>query len=279
MKTLIRTRHFLDGTYYVHTNENRSHFLYGFSFVGHLVLGEGHSVFREGCDSFALIRVAEGRGQLVAGDRTYFLTEGQLAFYDQMEPCRFSAVDAFPLVVDCVYLYGPNLRQMYNRFYGEYGNLLPHYDGELFARTTSELYHGRADAYTISAAVYELLMDLMRYCKEGEPTGVGLAVEFIRDHFSEDIKLDDMARAAYLSKYYFLRKFKEYTGMTPKEYLEEVRFEQSKQFLNDAQLSVEEVACAVGCKDARTLVALFRERTGVTPSVYRKYALENLKEP
>lgn len=267
---LIRTRHLLDGSHFVHTAGTRNGYLYGFDFAGHLVVGRDHSVFRQGFDAFCLTYVAEGTGRLVLDGTVHHPAAGQLAFYDLMQPNLFTAADG-PLVVESLYVYGPNVRQIYDRFHAEYGNLLSGFDGGRFTRAVRELYSAEAEAWRISEIVYGLLMEVLSYCHEQDGSDVARAVAFIREHFSEDITLEDMAGAAFLSKYYFLRKFRSRTGMTPKEFLEEVRFDRSKQLLENSGMSVEAIAESVGCKDARTLVSLFRERTGVTPSAYRTY--------
>ena len=54
---------------------------------------------------------------------------------------------------------------------------------------------------------------------------------FIDKHFSENINLDKIASKALVSKFHFIRLFKKYYGRTPNQYLQEIRIENAKKFL------------------------------------------------
>ena len=98
---------------------------------------------------------------------------------------------------------------------------------------------------------------------------VAEAKQYISAHLHEPLQLSDIARRLYLSTAYFSRLFKEKTGMTFSEYLAGCRVERARRLLATTDLSVSEVAAAIGYQEANSFSRLFKTRTGQTPSDYR----------
>ncbi len=91
---------------------------------------------------------------------------------------------------------------------------------------------------------------------------------YIGKHFSEDINLDKIAASALISKFHYIRLFKKYYGRTPNQYLQEVRIEKAKKFLEKGK-SIDEVCIAIGFASKPSFISLFKKMTGVTPLVYQ----------
>lgn len=96
------------------------------------------------------------------------------------------------------------------------------------------------------------------------------AVDFIRNHYSGPISLEDLADQCRISKPHLIRSFKRYLNCTPHEYLLSYRLRQSKQRLVGSNSSVEEVAEQCGFNSASHFTRAFRSSTGMTPSEFRK---------
>jgi transcriptional regulator GlxA family with amidase domain len=79
-----------------------------------------------------------------------------------------------------------------------------------------------------------------------------------------------MASFSGLSERSFKRRFARATGMSPLEYIQTLRLEESKQVLETTDLSVEAVAVQVGYEDASFFGRLFRRKVGLTPAQYRR---------
>lgn len=82
--------------------------------------------------------------------------------------------------------------------------------------------------------------------------------------------LPEMALAAGLSTFHFLRRFKRATGTTPWRYLTDLRLAKARSLLADPAMGVREAAAAAGFSDPAYFSRLFRQRTGRTPSAYRR---------
>jgi AraC-like DNA-binding protein len=103
----------------------------------------------------------------------------------------------------------------------------------------------------------------------GDSRTVRLAKDYIADHKSDPIKLDQIARALHISPSHFCRKFKLETGLTFVGYVNRVRVEQAKILLHNKNLRVTEVAYDVGFQSLAHFNRTFRKLVGISPTEYR----------
>lgn len=87
--------------------------------------------------------------------------------------------------------------------------------------------------------------------------------------YSKPLTLDEMARAAHLSKFHFARAFAAAYGETPRSYLTRRRIERAKDLLRAANLTVTEVCYLVGFSSLGSFSSRFRELVGRSPNQYR----------
>ncbi|MGK2959088.1 MAG: helix-turn-helix domain-containing protein [Acidimicrobiales bacterium] len=93
--------------------------------------------------------------------------------------------------------------------------------------------------------------------------------DYIEAHLAEDISLRDLAVVAGLSTHHFGEAFKTSTGTSPHRYLIERRIHRAKELLLGADLSIVEIAFAVGFASHSHFTGNFRKLTGTTPSRFR----------
>lgn len=105
---------------------------------------------------------------------------------------------------------------------------------------------------------------------EGQVTPFQTALAlWIRQHFSEDVALEDAAASMGMSQFYFSRQVKAATGKTFLEFFTEYRIEKAKQCLQVTELSVGDVGRIVGYSDSNYFTKVFKRMTGLTPSQWR----------
>jgi AraC family transcriptional regulator len=97
------------------------------------------------------------------------------------------------------------------------------------------------------------------------------AIAYLQANYWRDVKLEDMATAVHLSPFHLARQFKRVTGLTPHQYLVQVRVNAARSLLTagSGQRSLAEVASAVGFADQSHLTRQFKRHFGVTPSRLR----------
>ncbi len=94
-------------------------------------------------------------------------------------------------------------------------------------------------------------------------------LEYIDDHYMEDIALEDVADAAAFSKYHFSRLFKQYTGLTFWDYLCRRRIKAAEAYMADPNCSITDAAMSSGFPSISTFNRLFKRIRGCTPREYR----------
>lgn len=100
------------------------------------------------------------------------------------------------------------------------------------------------------------------------------AKKFIDKNYSNEISLDDIAGAAFISKFHFLRLYKKYYGKTPYQYLTEVRIIKAKELLK-AGHSVSETCYLLGFNSLSSFSILFKKLGGSSPSDFAEKAIFN----
>jgi AraC-like DNA-binding protein len=99
------------------------------------------------------------------------------------------------------------------------------------------------------------------------------ARDLVDREYASPLDLDRLASSAGVSKYHFLRCFRDTYGMTPARYLAERRIERAQDLLRATNLTVTEVCMLVGYTSLGSFSTKFRDLVGVTPSAYQaRYA-------
>lgn len=93
------------------------------------------------------------------------------------------------------------------------------------------------------------------------------AMEFLAEDLDRKMSLDEVARAAGLSRYHFLRVFKQQTGLPPHLFRTLRRIDRAKQLLRDGQ-PLAQTALKVGFSDQSHFTNTFHKYTGATPGQY-----------
>ncbi len=100
------------------------------------------------------------------------------------------------------------------------------------------------------------------------------AVALIDKQLHTEIRLDQVAREAGMSKFHFCRHFKHVTELTFREFLARRRIARAVELLRDQTRSVSEVYLDVGFKNLSHFSRVFLKLTGKSPSRYRRLAHE-----
>ena len=97
-----------------------------------------------------------------------------------------------------------------------------------------------------------------------------MALQYIDEHIGGSLSVEVLARHVGYSATYFTKKFKRALGVTPTEYIANLRISFAKQYLAAGNLSVQEIAVALGFCDASYFSHFFKSKTGLYPVYYRK---------
>jgi len=95
---------------------------------------------------------------------------------------------------------------------------------------------------------------------------------FIENNFKDNITLDDMAEHVGMSKFHFLRIFKEFVGVTPIQFLQSLSLNYAKEHLKNSS-SIMESSLDMGLSSTSRLHDMFINIIGVTPKQYKELGL------
>ena len=93
---------------------------------------------------------------------------------------------------------------------------------------------------------------------------------YVNQHFKEFISLSGVADEFHMNAAYLGRLFQKTTGVSFKQYVNELRIEEAKRLLLFTDMMIYEIAAEVGFSESKYFITRFTEMTGVSPAEYRK---------
>jgi len=125
----------------------------------------------------------------------------------------------------------------------------------------------------LAEAVLAILSD--RNCVTDDPPArnrqrISDVVRYIEEGADQPLGLDDLADVARMSKYHFLRTFRQVLGVTPYQLLLNMRMRRAAVALRTTSASIAAIAFASGFGDLSTFNARFREVAGMSPRAFRR---------
>lgn len=98
---------------------------------------------------------------------------------------------------------------------------------------------------------------------------IAQAIEFLRLNHKRQPSLDEAAAHVHLSPFHFQRMFKDWAGVSPKQFLQYLSIEHAKSILKDKQASLFDTAYETGLSGTGRLHDLFIKIEGMTPGEYK----------
>jgi AraC-like DNA-binding protein len=122
------------------------------------------------------------------------------------------------------------------------------------------------DTYSILLA----LTQAQRYLPTYKQQKIAPAMEYISQHYNENIRNDTLAAVAGMSTVYFRKLFTSVMGISPITYVHHLRIEKAKEMLKSDYGSLSDVARSLGYPNLYDFSRDFKKHTGVAPSKYEE---------
>ncbi|MCC8081904.1 MAG: response regulator [Lachnospiraceae bacterium] len=146
-----------------------------------------------------------------------------------------------------------------------------------FYKMQDELQRKVESQFTMSAlkkCIHNHYADLLNRIYEKGKSEEKVLIEdvknYIRQHYTEDLSIKELAEVACVSQNYFSAMFKKETGQNYKAYLTSIRMEEALRLLRETDDKTYEIAERVGYNNVRRFVDAFKQIYSVSPMEYRK---------
>ncbi len=96
-----------------------------------------------------------------------------------------------------------------------------------------------------------------------------LATDYIYAFYYRDVSLEELSKVSMLSKFHFLRAFRQVFGVAPHKFLNTVRIAKAKDLLS-SELTIAQISKTIGISDPSSFSRLFKKEVGVYPTVFKK---------
>ena len=230
-------------------------------------------------DYYILHFITKGKGRFVIGDKEYILKKGDCfllppkitTYYeaDKKNPYIYywvgfdgieskGLLEKTGLVLDDNYVIHP---KNFNSVF------------EMFSNFDVSTTNNSAIPYQFVGKLYLLFSEIMSdQSSENEQKSnyVDLAINYMNLNYAKNISIELLSRIVGVDRTYFYRLFKESTKISPKEYLSNLRIEKAKMLLCNSNMNIKEIALSVGFSNYLSFERVFKEKSGVNPTIYRK---------
>ena len=100
---------------------------------------------------------------------------------------------------------------------------------------------------------------------------------YIEEHYAENLTLDDLLAMTDFGKSYLLRSFTKQTGVSPYRYLQTIRLDKARKFLEQGIAPIDAAGMA-GFADQSHFTHFFKEFIGLTPKQYQRIFQNNTEQ-
>lgn len=125
---------------------------------------------------------------------------------------------------------------------------------------------------TFSDIAYSMIVDKPETLNIQEyPDPLKKAIVYIKEHYNEQITLDDLCKNAYVSKQMLIRYFNKYFGKSPLVYITEYKLNLIRSLLTSSEdISIKEICSLFGFNDQCYFSRVFKKHIGKSPTEYIK---------
>jgi AraC-like DNA-binding protein len=235
-----------------------------------------------GREGYLILYTLSGKGELRCGEERLILSAHSLTMIDCRLPYELRCVGngGEPWSFYWLCFVGETCDSLYatatDDGYATYKAEDPPLVEAEFARILTLIHQPGVEAsFTLSHSISQLVTMLIHLQCASSPKRsrhletIARATSYIREHYATALDIDQLAKQAQLSKYYFIKLFKDFMNSAPYEYIILYRIDEAKKYLRVTGMKISQVSVAVGFNDECNFIRTFKRLTGFTPLQYR----------
>ena len=236
----------------------------------------------DGRQDYLLLILVKGLLYVQSGEQQLTMYPGQMLLFHPHQPQFYSTQPGIPYETRWIHFSGIGCESLLSEL--DFSFCTPLHlksirEAErITADMTGEYLRKKPRYETILAGQFLTLLGLLsRIVYAAEDGGRGTWEPRLEEtrkeifyYYDQPLKIDDLAKLSGLSKSRYLFLFKKQYGVSPYNYQIMLRIDNAKTLLQSSDLSIRQIAERVGYSDQNYFSRLFMQRTGYTPTAYRK---------
>ena len=249
--------------------------------TGQLHAMHPHSSHRSGLASYLFFVIQSGSGALTYDRKTFELSAGDCVFIDCRKAYTHTTTDDLWQLKWC-HFNGPSMARIYEKYQQRGGQHCFRPDNpDNFISILNALYRVAESTdhirdMKINECLSALLSALMQESWQPETQQAASRRQdltpvrnYLDEHFTEKITLDELSDRFFINKFYLVRLFKEQYGQSINHYLQQIRITKAKQLLRFTDKTVEQIGLECGLGAHSYFTRTFKKVEGITPSEFR----------
>lgn len=230
-------------------------------------------------DYYILHFVTQGKGTYIVGNKKYELKAGDCFLVPPKLTTYYEADKEDPYVYYWIGFDGVEAKKLLERTnliannnYVIKPNNIDSIVNKLKALSSIKTSNG-ATEYLFLGSLYTIFADMFGESEEEVKDNkdyVDNAISFMNENYNKNITISDITKSIGIERTYFYRLFINKMGISPQEYLINLRLENAKLLLCNTKKSVKNIAYSVGYENYISFIKIFKDKLNVSPSEYRK---------
>ncbi|HEY5583407.1 MAG TPA: helix-turn-helix domain-containing protein [Ruminiclostridium sp.] len=240
-----------------------------------------HSIYREGIAEYVMIYCVGGKGWVETGGRKIDIVQGEIIFCDKNLPHGYGADEVDPWSIHWVHFIGEGIPELF-KILG-----VTSQSAVLSIGQKPELVSLVIEAYTILSTGYsfvnlfhsstcfqEFLCEIVRlkmYSGLSGTKSIGIenVIKLMSKNIGSSCTLKQLADSMNMSKYHFVRIFKQKSGYTPIDYFNRLKIQRACELLDTTAYNIKEISDILSFSSPFYFSEVFKRITGYCPKSYK----------
>ena len=249
--------------------------------AGHFYCEPGFFTLHENMNSYFVLLSLNGEGEYKYSNKVYTVHKNQIIYSDCNERNVYSVRPNKYWEFKWFHFNGVTAKGFYNQYKQNNGTILDIEEETAFPDIINDIIEINKNKSMYSEIlsnklITDFLVEILVYTgsilsiENLAPDYIRSAINDIDNHFKQCLTLEHFEKTLNISKYYFIKEFKKYTGFTPNEYIQITRINHAKKLLMYSSLNINMISEECGFLNVGHFINTFKKKTQTTPFQYRK---------